>query len=137
MWRERLSAERPARYATRAAPNVLKGHDDGEQRGTGEGQSRAATPAQQARGLDHGRRRRDRERNALSSTLSPGGAKIVSEVVFDVKDRLALTLLADHSKRYACEVVWRRGKTYGLKFVVAEPADEALAEPAGAAGTKS
>ncbi|WGS00332.1 PilZ domain-containing protein [Bradyrhizobium sp. ISRA443] len=69
--------------------------------------------------------------------VSPGGAKIVSEVVFDVKDRLALTLLADHSKRYACEVVWRRGKTYGLKFVVAEPADEALAEPAGAAGTKS
>ncbi len=61
--------------------------------------------------------------------VSPGGAKIVTEVEFRVRDRLALTLLADHSKRHACEVVWRRGKTYGLKFVRAEPE----AEPAGAA----
>ena len=64
--------------------------------------------------------------------ISPGGAKIVAEMAFDVKDRLALTLLADHSRRHACEVVWRRGKTYGLKFVVAEPADEAAVAPAGA-----
>ncbi|WP_160331057.1 PilZ domain-containing protein [Bradyrhizobium macuxiense] len=65
--------------------------------------------------------------------VSPGGAKIVAEMAFDVKDRLALTLLADHSKRHACEVVWRRGKTYGLKFVAAEPAAEALTAPVGAA----
>lgn len=64
--------------------------------------------------------------------VSPGGAKIVTEVAFDVKDRLALTLLADHSKRHACEVVWRRGKTYGLKFIVAEPVAEAVDESAGA-----
>jgi PilZ domain-containing protein len=63
--------------------------------------------------------------------VSPGGAKIVTEVEFDVKDRLTLMLLADHSKRHACEVVWRRGKTYGLKFVVAAP--EAAAEPVSAA----
>jgi len=50
--------------------------------------------------------------------VSPGGAKIVTDVNFDVKDRLGLVLLADHSKRHACEVVWRRGKTYGLKFVL-------------------
>ena len=65
--------------------------------------------------------------------VSPGGAKIVTEVEFDVKDRLALTLLADHSKRHACEVVWRRGKTYGLKFIVAEAPVEADAEPVSAA----
>jgi PilZ domain len=64
--------------------------------------------------------------------VSPGGAKIVTEVAFDVKDRLALTLLADHSKRHACEVVWRRGKTYGLKFIVGEPVAEAIDGPAGA-----
>lgn len=66
--------------------------------------------------------------------ISPGGAKITTEVEFDVKDRLALTLLADHAKRYPCEVVWRRGKTYGLKFVTAdaEP-DTPAAEPVGAA----
>ncbi|MFB9263606.1 PilZ domain-containing protein [Bradyrhizobium erythrophlei] len=62
--------------------------------------------------------------------ISPGGAKIITEVSFDVTDRLALVLLADHSKRYACEVVWRRGKTYGLKFVVAEPEAEPAEEPA-------
>jgi hypothetical protein len=65
--------------------------------------------------------------------VSPGGAKIVTEVDFDVKDRLALTLLADHSKRHACEVVWRRGKTYGLKFIVAEAPVKADAEPVSAA----
>ncbi len=62
--------------------------------------------------------------------ISPGGAKIITEVPFDVKDRLALVLLADHSKRYACEVVWRRGKTYGLKFVTPEMVEEPAAEPA-------
>jgi hypothetical protein len=65
--------------------------------------------------------------------ISPGGAKIVTELEFSVRDRLALTLLADHSKRYACEVVWRRGKTYGLKFVLTEPAAETAVEPASAA----
>jgi len=65
--------------------------------------------------------------------VSPGGAKIMTEMEFEVKDRLALTLLADHSKRHACEVVWRRGKTYGLKFIVAvPPADEPTTEPVSA-----
>ena len=76
------------------------------------------------------------ERECAVVDVSPGGAKIVTEVEFSVKDRLALTLLADHSKRHACEVVWRRGKTYGLKFVMAEPATElteVAPEPAGVA----
>ena len=32
-----------------------------------------------------------------------------------------------HAKRYPCEVVWRRGKTYGLKFVTAEAEPDAPA----------
>ena len=68
------------------------------------------------------------ERECAVVDVSPGGAKIMTDVELDVKDRLSLALLADHAKRYACEVVWRRGKSYGLKFVVAEPA----AEPADA-----
>ncbi|MBR0797762.1 PilZ domain-containing protein [Bradyrhizobium jicamae] len=74
------------------------------------------------------------ERECAVVDVSPGGAKIVTEVEFSVKDRLALTLLADHSRRHACEVVWRRGKTYGLRFVMAEPVAEpaeAASEPAG------
>ena len=77
------------------------------------------------------------ERECAVVDVSPGGAKIVTDVEFAVKDRLALTLLADHSRRHACEVVWRRGKTCGLKFVIAEPvaeaADETASEPVGAA----
>jgi len=66
--------------------------------------------------------------------VSPGGARIVTDIEFGVKDRLALTLLADRSKRHTCEVVWRRGKTYGLRFVVVEPAaDEPAAGPVSAA----
>ncbi|MBR0696553.1 PilZ domain-containing protein [Bradyrhizobium lablabi] len=65
--------------------------------------------------------------------VSPGGAKIVTDMIFDVKDRLGLVLLADHSKRYTCEVVWRRGKTFGLKFVVPEPTAEPPAGPVSAA----
>lgn len=68
------------------------------------------------------------EHQCAVADISPGGAKIATEVELEVKDRLALTLLADHSKRYACEVVWRRGKTYGLRFVVAEPAADEPAE---------
>jgi hypothetical protein len=49
--------------------------------------------------------------------VSPGGAKIVTDVAMDVRDRFELGLAVDHSKRQSCEVVWRRGKTYGIKFL--------------------
>ncbi|MFZ2156347.1 MAG: PilZ domain-containing protein [Bradyrhizobium sp.] len=49
--------------------------------------------------------------------VSPGGAKIVTDQVIDVRDRFKLALVPDHPKRQPCEVVWRRGKTYGLKFI--------------------
>jgi len=49
--------------------------------------------------------------------VSPGGAKIVTDAAIDVRDRFGLTLAPEHAGRYQCEVVWRRGKTYGVKFV--------------------
>ena len=49
--------------------------------------------------------------------VSPGGAKIVTDSALDVGDRFGLALVPDHPKRQSCEVVWRRGKTYGIKFL--------------------
>jgi len=50
--------------------------------------------------------------------VSPGGAKIVTDSALDVGDRFGLALVPDHPKRQSCEVVWRRGKTYGIKFLL-------------------
>jgi hypothetical protein len=49
--------------------------------------------------------------------VSPGGAKIVTDAALDVGDRFGLALVPDHPKRQPCEVVWRRGKTCGIKFL--------------------
>jgi hypothetical protein len=49
--------------------------------------------------------------------VSPGGARIVSDIAIDVRDRFGLALVADRPKHQPCEVVWRRGKTYGIKFL--------------------
>ena len=49
--------------------------------------------------------------------VSPGGARIVTDQVIDVRDRFKLALVPDHPKRQPCEVVWRRGKTYGIRFI--------------------
>src|SRR5471030_2851038 len=62
--------------------------------------------------------------------VSPGGARIVTDVAMDVRDRFGLALVPDHPKHQPYEVVWRRGRTYGIKFVsdsglVASPADAA------------
>ena len=59
----------------------------------------------------------DARRQCTVLDVSPGGAKIVTDVVIDVRDRFGLTLAPEHPGRYECEVVWRRGKTYGVKFV--------------------
>ncbi|MBI5320495.1 PilZ domain-containing protein [Bradyrhizobium sp.] len=59
----------------------------------------------------------DKRRECTVLDVSPGGAKIVTDVAIDVRDRFGLTLLPEHPGRYECEVVWRRGKTYGVKFV--------------------
>lgn len=54
--------------------------------------------------------------------LSSGGARIATNDVLDVRDRFELTLVKGHHKRELCEVVWRRGRTYGVKFLALLPA---------------
>jgi PilZ domain len=49
--------------------------------------------------------------------LSSGGARIAMDDAMEVRDRFELTLVRGHHKREQCEVVWRRGKTYGVKFL--------------------
>ena len=49
--------------------------------------------------------------------LSPGGARIATDDAMDVRDKFELALVPGHPKRELCEVVWRRGKTYGIKFL--------------------
>ena len=49
--------------------------------------------------------------------VSPGGAKIVTDAAIDVRDSFVLALVPEHPKRQPCEVVWRRGRTYGIKFL--------------------
>ena len=58
--------------------------------------------------------------------VSPGGARIATDVAIDVRDRFGLALVRDRPKHQSCEVVWRRGKTYGVKFLNARGAS---AEP--------
>ena len=49
--------------------------------------------------------------------VSPGGAKIATDTALDVRDSFELALVPEHMTRQSCEVVWRRGKTYGVKFL--------------------
>ena len=49
--------------------------------------------------------------------VAPGGAKIATDVEIDVGDRFGLALVASHDRRQRCEVVWRRGNTFGVKFL--------------------
>jgi hypothetical protein len=49
--------------------------------------------------------------------VSPGGARIVTDIAIDVRDKFGLALVADRPKHQPCEVVWRRGQTYGIKFL--------------------
>jgi hypothetical protein len=49
--------------------------------------------------------------------VSPGGAKIITDAAIDVRDRLDLALVPAHPRRQPCEVVWRRGNVYGIKFL--------------------
>jgi hypothetical protein len=62
-----------------------------------------------------------RERECHVLDLSSGGARIAMDDAMEVRDRFELTLVRGHHKRDLCEVVWRRGKTYGVKFVTLLP----------------
>ena len=61
------------------------------------------------------------ERECHVLDVSSGGARIASDDAMDVRDRFELTLVKGHHKRGLCEVIWRRGKTYGVKFVTLLP----------------
>jgi hypothetical protein len=41
----------------------------------------------------------------------------VTDAALDVRDSFELALVPEHTTRQSCEVVWRRGKTYGVKFL--------------------
>jgi hypothetical protein len=49
--------------------------------------------------------------------VSPGGAKIVTDAAIDVRDNFVMAVMPERPKRQSCEVVWRRGRTYGVKFL--------------------
>jgi len=49
--------------------------------------------------------------------VSPGGAKISTEAEINVHDRFGLEPLPGYRKHRPCEVVWRRGKVFGLRFL--------------------
>jgi hypothetical protein len=57
------------------------------------------------------------KRECFILDVSPGGARIVADDAMDVRDNFELALVPAHPKRELCEVVWRRGKTYGVKFL--------------------
>ena len=57
------------------------------------------------------------KRECLVLDVSPSGAKIMTDAAIDVRDRFGLALVPTHPKRQPCEVVWRRGNTYGIKFL--------------------
>lgn len=61
------------------------------------------------------------ERECHVLDVSSGGARIASDDAMDVRDRFALTLVKGHPKCEQCEVVWRRGRTYGIKFLTSLP----------------
>jgi hypothetical protein len=63
--------------------------------------------------LDNGMTKRE----CYVMDVSPGGARIVTDAAIDVRDTFGLALVPNHPKRQPCEVVWRRGKTYGIKFL--------------------
>ena len=59
----------------------------------------------------------DTKRECTVLDVSPGGARIITDVAIDVRDRFGLALVRERPKHKSCEVVWRRGKTYGVKFL--------------------
>ena len=45
------------------------------------------------------------------------GAKLVAEIDVAIGNRFRLSAVPHALARQRCEVVWRRGKTFGVKFV--------------------
>jgi hypothetical protein len=49
--------------------------------------------------------------------VSLNGAKLVAEIDVAIGSTLRLSTVPHALARQRCEVVWRRGKTFGVKFV--------------------
>jgi hypothetical protein len=49
--------------------------------------------------------------------ISKRGAKLVPDGSYVVPDRFELAFVLKDQKRQACEVIWRRGRMLGIKFV--------------------
>jgi hypothetical protein len=49
--------------------------------------------------------------------VSPGGARVVTDLGIDIGDKFGLTLVPSRPQSRNCEVVWRRGTTFGVKFL--------------------
>jgi hypothetical protein len=60
--------------------------------------------------------RADRECSLLD--VSPAGAKVIVDSGSEIPDRFELAFFRANAKRQKCEVIWRRGKVLGVKFVV-------------------
>src|SRR5260370_19572122 len=60
--------------------------------------------------------------------VSLHGAKLVAREPSEVPARFELAFLQNGQKRRICEVMWRRGKMLGIKFVI--EALPSLADPA-------
>jgi PilZ domain len=70
--------------------------------------------------------------------VSSGGVRIATDDAMDVRDRFELTLVPGHPKRERCEVVWRRGKTYGVKFLsLSADVTPPTSDPTAASGQPS
>jgi hypothetical protein len=63
--------------------------------------------------VDNGATRRD----CTVLDVSPGGARVVTDLGIDIGDKLGLTLVPSRPQSRNCEVVWRRGTTFGVKFL--------------------
>jgi hypothetical protein len=49
--------------------------------------------------------------------VSPGGARVITDMGIDIGDKFGLTLVPSRPQSRSCEVVWRRGTTFGVKFL--------------------
>ena len=57
------------------------------------------------------------KRECFVLDVAPGGAKIMTDAAINVRDNFVMAVMPERPKRQSCEVVWRRGRTYGVKFL--------------------
>lgn len=58
-----------------------------------------------------------RSQECLVSNISQDGAQLFVDAATVVKDRFDLAFAPNTLRSRKCEVVWRRGRTLGVKFI--------------------